>query len=123
MEKEEGETVRNMGKKSKIQQKYLNITCQDLWRIRDKLDGKKSGLGKTNKANFEANDKVYELNQQASKYLENLALLYSNFEQAGIEKKEAEEQFDQDFDESLRREPCALPQVCTGLCQGRGLLQ
>ena len=67
-----------------MQQKYLNITSDDLWRIRDKLDGKKSSLGKTYKMNREANDKVYDLNQQASKYLETLALLYSNFEQCSL---------------------------------------
>ena len=55
------------GKKSKMQQKYLNVTSDDHWRIRDKLSGKKSSLGKTYKTKREANDKVYELNQQASK--------------------------------------------------------
>ena len=91
-----------MGKKSEMQQKYLNVTSDDLWRIRDKLDGKKSSLGKTYKTNREANDKVYDLNQQATRYLETLALLYSNFEQICTEKKEVEEQFDRDFDESLK---------------------
>ena len=68
------------GKKSKMQQKYLNVTSDDLWCIRDKLSGKKSSLGKTYKTNKVANDKVYELNQQASKYVETLALLYAKFE-------------------------------------------
>ena len=86
-----------------MQQKYLNITSDDLWRTRDKLDGKKSSLRKTHKMNIEANDKVYDLNPQASKYLETLALLYSNFEQICTEKKEVEEQFDRDFDESLKQ--------------------
>ena len=40
---------------------------------------------------------VYELNQQASKYVETLALLYANFERICTEKKEVEEQFDRDF--------------------------
>ena len=66
---------------------------------------------KTYKTNREANNKVYDLNEQASKCLETLALLYSNFEQICTEKKEVEEQFDWDFDESLRklsesRAPC-----------------
>ena len=69
-----------------MQQKYLNVTSDDLWCIRDKLARKKSSLGKTYKTNKEANDKVYELNQQAF----------------CTEKEEVEEQFDQDFDESLR---------------------
>ena len=91
-----------VGKKSKMQQKYLNVTSDDLWCIRDKLAGKKSSLGKTYKTNREANDKVYDLNQQASKYGETLTLLYANFEQTCTEKKEVEEQFDRDFDESLK---------------------
>ena len=53
------------GKISLMQQRYLNVTSEDLWCIRDKLAGKKSSLGKTYKTNREANDKVYELNQQA----------------------------------------------------------
>ena len=48
-----------------MQYKYLNVTSDDLWRIRDKQDGKKSSLGKTYKMNKEANDKIYDLNQQA----------------------------------------------------------
>ena len=86
-----------------MQNKYLNVTSDDLWRIREKLDGKKSSLGKTCKMNREANDKVYDLNQQAPKYLETLALLFSNFEQICTEKREVEEQFGRDFDESLKR--------------------
>ena len=35
------------GKKSKMQQKFLNVTSDDLWRIRDKLSGKKGSLAKT----------------------------------------------------------------------------
>ena len=73
-----------------MKQKYLNVTSDDLWRIRDRLDGKESSLEKTYKTNREANGKVYDLNQQASNYLETLAL------------KEVEEQFDRDFDESLK---------------------
>ena len=57
------------GKKSKMQQKHLNVTSDDLWRIRDKLSGKESRLAKKYKTNKEANDKVYDLNQQASKYV------------------------------------------------------
>ena len=90
-----------VGKKSKMQQKYLNVTSDDLWCIRDKLAGKKSSLGKTCKTNREANDKVYDLNQQASMYVETLALLYANFEQI-CKEKEVEEQFGRDFDESLK---------------------
>ena len=63
---------------------------------------KKSSLGKTYTTNREANDKVYELNQQASKYVETFALLYAKFERICAEKKEIEEQFDHDFDESLK---------------------
>ena len=92
-----------VGKKSKTQYKYLNVTSDDLWRIRDKLDGKKSSLGRTYKMNTEANNKVYDLSQQAMKYLETLALLYANFEQICTEKREVEEQFDGDFDDSLRK--------------------
>ena len=53
--------------------------------------------------NKEANYKVYDLNQQAMKYLETLALLYANFEQICTGKREIEEQFDRDFDNSLKR--------------------
>ena len=35
------------GKNSKMQQKYLNVTSDDLWRIRDKLSGKESSLAET----------------------------------------------------------------------------
>ena len=76
-----------------MQCKYLNVTSDDLWRIRDKLDGKRSSLGKAYKMNKEANDKEHDLNQQASKYLEALTLLYWNFEQICTEKREVEEQF------------------------------
>ena len=62
-----------VGKKSDLQQKYLNVTSDALWRIRDKLT--KSSLGKTYKTNREANDKVYDLNQQASKYVETLGIV------------------------------------------------
>ena len=85
-----------------MQQRYLNVTSDDLWCIRDKLSGKKSSLGKTYKTNKETNDKVYDLNQQASKHVETLGLLYANFERICAEKKEAEDQFDRDFDESLK---------------------
>ena len=51
--------------------------------------------------NRKANDKIYELNQQASKYVETFALLYTNFERICAEK-EVEEQFDCYFDESLK---------------------
>ena len=68
------------GKKSKMQQRYLNVTYDDLWCIRDKLAGKKKSLGKTYRTSREANNKAYELNQQASKNVETLALLYANFE-------------------------------------------
>ena len=73
------------------------LTSDDLWRIRDELSVKKSSLTKTYKTNKDANDKVYELSQQASKYVETLALLYAIFERICAEKKEAE-QFDKDFD-------------------------
>ena len=35
------------GKKSKMQQNYLSVTSDDLWRFRDKLSGKWSNLAKT----------------------------------------------------------------------------
>ena len=47
--------------------------------------------------------KVYDLNQQAMKYVETLALLYANFEQIYTKKREVEEQFDRDFDDSLTK--------------------
>ena len=80
----------------------MQQTADDVWCIRDKLAGKTSSLGKTYKTNREANEKVYDLNQQASKYVETLALLHANFEQICTEKREVEEQFDRDFDESLK---------------------
>ena len=82
------------GKKSTMQQRYLNVTSDDLLCIRDKLAGKKSSLGKAYKTNREANDKVDELNQQASKYVNTLALLCANFERICA--------LDRDFDESLK---------------------
>ena len=63
------------------------MTSDDLWRIRDKLDGKKSSLGKTYKMSKQANDEVYDLNQQASKYLETLAPLYAEL-RADLHEKE-----------------------------------
>ena len=89
-------------KKSQMQQKYLNVTSDDLWCIRDRLAGNKSSLGKTYKTNREAYDKVYELNQQASKFVETLAFSYAHFKRICAEKTEAEEQIDWDFDESLK---------------------
>ena len=44
---------------------------------------------------------MYALNQQTGKYLENLAILNENFEQACTERKEAEEQFDKYFHENV----------------------
>ena len=38
-----------------------------------------------------------------SKHLDTLALLYENFEQAYMERKEAEARFDQDFHELLEK--------------------
>ena len=49
----------------------------------------------------DTNDKVYELNQKMNKLLETLTILYANFESACAERKEAEEQFDKDFQEML----------------------
>ena len=77
--------------------RYLTVSPDVLWRLKEKLDGKKSSLRKTYKTNKETNDKVYELNQKMSRHLETLALLYSNFDSARDERKEAEEQFDKDF--------------------------
>ena len=87
----------------KTKDKYLNISSEDLWRVRAKLDGKKRSLGKTYKTSKETNDRVYALNQQMGKHLETLALLYGNFKQAYMERKEAEERFDQDFHELLEK--------------------
>ena len=43
-----------------MQQRYLNVTSDDLWCVREKLAGKKKkSLGKTYKTNREADDKVY----------------------------------------------------------------
>ena len=64
--------------------------------------------------NTAANNKVYDLNQQAMKYLETLALLYANFEQICTEKREVEEQFERDFEEALRK-PCTMCQGCADL--------
>ena len=50
----------------KIRQKYLKISADDLWRVRDKLDGKKKSLKKTYKSSKEGNDKVYELNKKTA---------------------------------------------------------
>ena len=71
--------------------------------IEGKLDGKKSSLKKTYKTNKETDDKVYELNQKMSRHLETLALLYRNFDAAREERKEAEEQFDKDFQFMLEK--------------------
>ena len=96
------------GKKSKMQQKYVNVTSDDLWCIQDKLASKKSSPGKTYKTNREAYDKGLRMNQQASKYAETLASLYANFERICTET-EVEEQFDWDFDES----PKMLSERCS----------
>ena len=68
-------------KEVEIEKSIDELVTSRLW---DKLVGKKSSLGKTYKMNKEANDKVYDLNQQASRYLETLALLYSNFEESNL---------------------------------------
>ena len=51
----------------------------------------------------ETKNKVYDLNQQATKYLETLALLHADFEHICTEKREVEEQFDRHFDDLLRK--------------------
>ena len=83
----------------------------------------RSSLGKKYKTNREANDKVYELNQQASKYVETSALLCAIFERICAEKKEAEEQFDRDFDESVimlaLRQSYSLYPGCGNSCTNR----
>ena len=79
------------------------MSSDDLWRVREKLDGKKSSLSKTYKSSREMHDKVYELNQKMSKHFETLALLYENFEQAYHEKEEAEETFDKEFYSLIER--------------------
>ena len=53
------------------------------------------------------------MNQQASEYVKTLKLLNAKFEVMCAEKKEIEDQFDRDFDESLKllshsRDRCAL---------------
>ena len=65
--------------------------------------GKKRSLEKTYKTSKETNDKVYDLNQKTSKYLETLAILYENFEHACTERKEAEDQFDMEFQELFEK--------------------
>ena len=84
-------------KRIKKRDEYVKVSSVDLWRVRAKLDGKNVSLGRTCKTSKETNDKVYALNQQTSKHLETLTLLFENFEQACNEKREAEEQFDKDF--------------------------
>ena len=90
---------RNLRKKVR----YLKVSPDDLWPLKEKLDGKKSSLRKTYKANKETNDKVYELNRKMSRHLETLALLYRNFDAARDERKEAVEQFDKDFQFMLEK--------------------
>ena len=119
-------------KKPKKEDQYLKVSSDDLWRVRDKLDGKKRSLGKTYKTSKETNDEVYALNQKTGKYLETLAILYENFEHACTEKKEAEEQFDKDFHEMLEKmaasrsrwvEPsAAYDKIETDLNEGLGLV-
>ena len=87
----------------KTRDEYLEVSSDDLWRVRAKLDGKKSSVAKTYKTGKEMNDKVCALNQQMSKHLETLAPLYENFEQAYNEKREAEEQLDKEFYSLLER--------------------
>ena len=43
-------------KKTKKRVQCLKISSDDLWRVRDKLDGKKRSLGKTYKTSKETND-------------------------------------------------------------------
>ena len=90
-------------KKPKKRIQSLKVSSDDLWRVREKLDGKKRSLGKTYKTSKETNDKVYALNQKTGKYLETPAILYENVEHACTERKEAEEQFDKDFHELLEK--------------------
>ena len=120
-------------RRQKTRVQYLKISSDDLWRLRDTLDGKKRSLGKTYKTSKETNDKVYALNQKTGKYLETLAVLYENFEQACTERKEAEEQFDKDFHDMLEklagsRSRCvqasaAYDRIETNLNEGLGLVR
>ena len=91
--------------------RYLKVSPDDLWRLKEMLDRKKSSLRETYKTNKETNDKVYELNQKMSRHLETLALLRSNFDSARDERKKAEEQFDKDFKFMLERLQRADPGV------------
>ena len=84
-------------KKTETRGEHFKVSSDDLWKVRAKLDGKKSSLSKTYKTTREMNDKVYELNQKMTKHIETLAVLCENFEQAYQDKKEAEDIFDKEF--------------------------
>ena len=92
---ESGESMGADNVKKKV--RHLQVSPDDLRRLKEKLDGKKSSLRKTYKTNKEANDNVFELNQKMGMHLETHTLSYSNFDSARAERKEAEEQFDKDF--------------------------
>ena len=81
--------------------RYLQVSPDDLWQLKAKFDGKKGSLKKTYKTNRERRmTKCTRLNQKMSRHLETL---YRNFDAAREERKEAEEQFDKDFQFMLEK--------------------
>ena len=61
------------------------------------MDSKKRSLGRTYRANTEANAKVYDLNQKTMKALQTLAMLHVNVVKGSEDLYETDEQFEKDF--------------------------
>ena len=102
--------MRGVGKKSKMHRRYLIITSDDLWRIRDKLDGKKSSLGKTYKSNREANDKFGNFGIAVYELEAHLRREGGSKSRSIVTSKSAENDL---------RQPCTLRQGCGKLRSGR----
>ena len=83
-------------KTSQMQQRYLNVTSGDLWCIRDKLSGK-SGQSVQDK---EAK-KGLRIEPASVEVCGDLGIILFKFRK-DMCREEAEDQFDRDFDESLK---------------------
>ena len=78
---EETEKEKEKGKgNDKLREKFINVTKDDLWVLRRVLSNKKGSLSVTFEKNSEANNKVYDLNENTMLALDRLEAAYLSFE-------------------------------------------
>ena len=78
---EETEKEKEKGKgNDKLREKFINVTKDDLWVLGRVLSNKKGSLSATFEKNSEANNKVYDLNENTMWALDRLEATYLSFE-------------------------------------------